>query len=263
MGTQGRFRLRWYFEDYLDTRLTRPRRSPPRLKGCSPASGGLVPGGVPLWRGRSRPVGEGPRPAAIPAGRGGKRRRRGRGTAWELLRDPATDAPLACAAAAFVRTHPRAARGPVLPSPPAAGGPVAGAAGDLPPARAGQPYQVVHFDSHRTWADLAPENDGAEGMNLPASQLGVLSPIRPGAHGYLLLEAPASRATGCWSTGRRWAGCSPRRGGRADAQRLPVRLRRHAPHHRTARPEQASRMPRTCPPKHVNSRVSRVRTLFR
>jgi hypothetical protein len=36
---------------------------------------------------------------------------------WELLRDPTTDAPLACEAAAFVRTHPKAARRPVLPTP--------------------------------------------------------------------------------------------------------------------------------------------------
>jgi tetratricopeptide (TPR) repeat protein len=162
---------------------------------------------------------------------------------WELLRDPATQSPLACAAAAFVRTHPGTARGPVLP-PPASGGrlrvllvicrpaggddvPFRSVAGQLvrhgghprsavdldvlrPPtfarleevlrtaARAGAPYQVVHFDGHGTWASLTTGNggrdgdgvDGDEAVELSPTRLGVLSPIRPGAHGYLLFEAP-------------------------------------------------------------------------
>jgi tetratricopeptide (TPR) repeat protein len=47
----------------------------------------------------------------------------------------------------------------------------------------GQPYQVVHFDGHGTWADLGQGGGGA----------GALSPLRyadprGGAHGYLLFE---------------------------------------------------------------------------
>lgn len=41
----------------------------------------------------------------------------GPGLAWELLRDPARDAPVALGAGAFVRVHPRAAGQPVLPEP--------------------------------------------------------------------------------------------------------------------------------------------------
>ena len=41
----------------------------------------------------------------------------GPGPAWELLRDPATDAPVALRAGAFVRTHLQAAAHPVLPDP--------------------------------------------------------------------------------------------------------------------------------------------------
>jgi tetratricopeptide (TPR) repeat protein len=57
-------------------------------------------------------------------------------------------------------------------------------------ARAETPYQVVHFDGHGTWADLTSGDGGEEGVDLPATRLGVLSPIRPGTHGYLLFEAP-------------------------------------------------------------------------
>ncbi len=41
----------------------------------------------------------------------------GPGLAWELLRDPALDAPVALGAGAFVRTHARAAGHPRLPAP--------------------------------------------------------------------------------------------------------------------------------------------------
>jgi hypothetical protein len=66
-------------------------------------------------------------------------------------------------------------------------------------------------------------------MELAATRLGVLSPIRPGAHGYCCSKPrPAPQP----AAGRR-AGTRPaaRRGGggRAGAQRLPVRLRRHTP----------------------------------
>ncbi len=41
----------------------------------------------------------------------------GPGLAWELLRDPGRDAPVALGAGAFVRTHLRAAGHPELPEP--------------------------------------------------------------------------------------------------------------------------------------------------
>ena len=54
---------------------------------------------------------------------------------------------------------------------------------------AGEPYHVVHFDGHGVWADPADKGwlrrlvPGAEGWSL-------VSPQRPGAHGYLLFEDP-------------------------------------------------------------------------
>ena len=54
---------------------------------------------------------------------------------------------------------------------------------------AGAPYHVVHFDGHGVWADPADQGwlresaPGAAGWSL-------VSPPRPGAHGYLLFEDP-------------------------------------------------------------------------
>ena len=57
----------------------------------------------------------------------------------------------------------------------------------------GQPYQVVHFDGHGIWADAG------DGQGLPAvirsapagsASRWLVSPARPGAHGYLLFEHP-------------------------------------------------------------------------
>ena len=54
---------------------------------------------------------------------------------------------------------------------------------------AGAPYHVVHFDGHGVWADPAEQGwlresaPGAAGWSL-------VSPQRPGAHGYLLFEDP-------------------------------------------------------------------------
>ena len=54
---------------------------------------------------------------------------------------------------------------------------------------AGTPYHVVHFDGHGVWADPAEQGwlrasaPGAAGWSL-------VSPPRPGAHGYLLFEDP-------------------------------------------------------------------------
>jgi tetratricopeptide (TPR) repeat protein len=238
-----RERLRWYFEDYLEY----PADPAPAV--AADVEGMLTGLGVALFRAVFH-SGDGARDlwatvrdrlpslrvevesdidgsATLP---------------WELLRDPATDAPLACAAAAFVRTHPAAARRPALPPPPTADGrlrvllvicrpaggddvPFRSVAGQLarhsdhpcsavdldvlrPPtfarleevlraaSRAGAPYQVVHFDGHGTWATLVTGNGTSTGggeddvVELPATRLGVLSPLRPGAHGYLLFEAP-------------------------------------------------------------------------
>ncbi len=146
---------------------------------------------------------------------------------WELMRDPGTGQALALRAAALVRAHPQAAQAPALPTPqaPALPAPDGGTlrvllvisrpgtidvalrsvAGPLvrlteasdgalrldvlrPPdfgrlsqvlraARdAGMPYQAVHFDGHGVWADAA-EGTGR-----------LISPRRPGAHGYLRFE---------------------------------------------------------------------------
>jgi hypothetical protein len=80
---------------------------------------------------------------------------------WELLRDPVTQSPLACAAAAFVRTHPAAARGPVLPPPPTAGGRLRvllvicrPAGGEDVPFRSVAGQLVRHSDHPRSAVDL-------------------------------------------------------------------------------------------------------------
>jgi tetratricopeptide (TPR) repeat protein len=49
----------------------------------------------------------------------------------------------------------------------------------------GEPYQVVHFDGHGTWADLGQAADGAGHMG-PLR----FGDTRGGAHGYLLFEDP-------------------------------------------------------------------------
>jgi len=65
---------------------------------------------------------------------------------------------------------------------------------------AGRPYHVVHFDGHGTWLDLADlskgpdEPAGGGGVDLSPYLYGVSTagPVRPGQHGYLLFEDPAS-----------------------------------------------------------------------
>jgi tetratricopeptide (TPR) repeat protein len=143
---------------------------------------------------------------------------------WELLRDPATDGVLALRAESFVRTE-SGAQPPALPGePPGAlrvllvicrpGGredvpfrSVArhllrlsrGAPGQFrvdllrPPTFAqltrvlgqardqGEPYHAVHFDGHGTYLDA-----GAG-----AGEFALVSPPRPGPHGYLVFEDPA------------------------------------------------------------------------
>lgn len=141
---------------------------------------------------------------------------------WELIRDPKTDTPLALRARAFVRAHPQPAQAPQLPQ--SCAGPIRillvicrpGEADPVPfrsvasrlvkglgeasreafrldvlrpptfeqlgrvlrKARAGSnPYHVLHFDGHGAYGD--------QGL----SPL-LLSPPRPGAHGYLVFENP-------------------------------------------------------------------------
>jgi tetratricopeptide (TPR) repeat protein len=55
----------------------------------------------------------------------------------------------------------------------------------------GQPYLVVHFDGHGTWADLSARGDGV--VSLSPLRYPLVSPMRPGAHGYLLFEDPATK----------------------------------------------------------------------
>jgi tetratricopeptide (TPR) repeat protein len=179
----------------------------------------------------------------------------GPGLAWELLRDPGRDAPVALGAGAFVRTHLRAAGHPDLPEPSGDRLRVLlviarpGGRADVPfrsvasrlvrggaermegldldvlrPATfkrltqvlqdasaAGQPYHVVHFDGHGAWLDpagLGPEpgkagdgGGGAGGGGAGVSPLmygvSVAGPMRPGQHGYLLFEDPASAGNQC------------------------------------------------------------------
>jgi tetratricopeptide (TPR) repeat protein len=142
--------------------------------------------------------------------------------AWELLRDPRTDQPVALQARSFVHVN----HGPAQPMrrpevshealrvllvicrpDREADVPFRSVAGQLvrlgtagtdvlrldvlrPPtfsrlaevldaaARAGRPYQVVHFDGHGTYADAATEG------------LATVAPARPGRHGYLIFERP-------------------------------------------------------------------------
>jgi tetratricopeptide (TPR) repeat protein len=149
---------------------------------------------------------------------------------WELLRDPRTDQPLVLDAESFVHVDHQPARLPRLPRLKAgerlrvllaicrpAGSddvPFRSVAGHLirhsedarrtltldvlrPPtfarlnevlteaARAGRPYHVVHFDGHGAYTD------DIENVRAPGEQkYSVLSPVRAGAHGYLLFEDP-------------------------------------------------------------------------
>jgi tetratricopeptide (TPR) repeat protein len=61
-------------------------------------------------------------------------------------------------------------------------------------AQRGKPYQVVHFDGHGEWADLTqtPTGAGAGGGRSPL-RYSILSPVRPGEHGYLIFEDPDSQ----------------------------------------------------------------------
>jgi CHAT domain/Alpha/beta hydrolase family/AAA domain len=157
------------------------------------------------------------------------------GIPWELLRDPATDRPVALAAKEFVRTHRLTAR-PIKVSEPRAGPlralfvisrpggrvdvPLRSVASRLirggaeqmydldldvlrPPtyrrlaqvlraaAEAGRPYDIVHFDGHGTYLDVA-ELRSDRSYSLAQEPLPVAGAIRTGGHGYLVFEDPAA-----------------------------------------------------------------------
>ena len=116
-GGGGGERVRWYLEDYAEF----PADPAPAI--AREAEAQLAQEGAGLFR----QVFSGPDAAEI----WGQARDRlsearvevdtdpgeGPGLAWELLRDPATDAPVVLGAGAFVRTHLRAAGNPALPEP--------------------------------------------------------------------------------------------------------------------------------------------------
>jgi hypothetical protein len=54
----------------------------------------------------------------------------------------------------------------------------------------GQPYHVVHFDGHGTWADL--NKTGGSAGPVSGLRYSVLSPAREGPHGFLLFEDSAT-----------------------------------------------------------------------
>jgi tetratricopeptide (TPR) repeat protein len=58
---------------------------------------------------------------------------------------------------------------------------------------AGEPYQVVHFDGHGAWLDEETVAAAAAGQALAgisSDLFSVVSPPRPGSHGYLVFEDP-------------------------------------------------------------------------
>ena len=55
---------------------------------------------------------------------------------------------------------------------------------------AGEPYQVVHFDGHGTWLDEETAAGGAPGGGFSREVFSLVSPPRPGSHGFLVFEDP-------------------------------------------------------------------------
>lgn len=57
----------------------------------------------------------------------------------------------------------------------------------------GHPYQIVHFDGHGVWGDASDTEWLQNVIRMPEAgpaALWLVSPARPGAHGYLLFENP-------------------------------------------------------------------------
>jgi tetratricopeptide (TPR) repeat protein len=110
-------RIRWYLEDYAEF----PADPAPVLAEAAEArlaqAGGELfgrvfsdPDAVGIWERARDQLGQVRVEVDTDPGQGP-------GLAWELLRDPARDAPVALGAGAFVRTHLRAAGHPDLPEP--------------------------------------------------------------------------------------------------------------------------------------------------
>ena len=53
---------------------------------------------------------------------------------------------------------------------------------------AGEPYQVVHFDGHGTYLDEETAAGGAPGGGFSREVFSLVSPPRPGSHGFLVFE---------------------------------------------------------------------------
>jgi hypothetical protein len=113
----GGDRVRWYLEDYAEFSAD-PAPAIAREAEAELARDGTglftrvfsTPDAVGIWdRARDR---LGRVRVEVDADPG-----EGPGLAWELLRDPGTDAPVALGAGSFVRTHWRPARHPDLPEP--------------------------------------------------------------------------------------------------------------------------------------------------
>ena len=77
----------------------------------------------------------------------------------------------------------------------------------------GMPYHVVHFDGHGTYLDLVDIGAAAEGgVSASQANFSVVSPPRPGAHGFLVFEDPAAEGNQqLVDMDRPWARCWQRR----------------------------------------------------
>ena len=55
---------------------------------------------------------------------------------------------------------------------------------------AGEPYQVVHFDGHGAWLDARTVGDDLPAGRFNRNLFSMVSPPRPGSHGFLVFEDP-------------------------------------------------------------------------
>ena len=55
---------------------------------------------------------------------------------------------------------------------------------------AGEPYQVVHFDGHGAWLDAERATAENPARGLSRTMFSLVSPARPGTHGFLVFEDP-------------------------------------------------------------------------
>ena len=57
---------------------------------------------------------------------------------------------------------------------------------------AGEPYHVVHFDGHGAWLDAPAAGGEALAGEFNRNLFSLVSPPRPGAHGFLVFEDPGT-----------------------------------------------------------------------